>query len=614
MSCIVPSLGCDAFSPDVTSSLDRARPAGFDFIITPLFSVSNRRHVGASGASLLRPSQWANLIVGSLDTTSISGDGLSDEATADIESQFSWAAHVGVRIVVTSPFPDNRDFSRIILSALNMQGAPAIWIRAALAEIKGDSGDSSWEHWNALRVATSAHDSLFVCLEVNAGSNPSREAIDRWLAEPVRALRLSTANFTLNAAGFPVLSAALQEIVKLMISRRVQILITGAADALFLSSISAASAGSSTNEEAIELKNYVENPLRAYAAYIHHLSRSITPQSDREDAMERYVDALQMPLQPLSDNLESSSYEVFEDDAAKYDAYERAITEALRDSPEAREVTIIFVVGAGRGPLVSRVLAASRATKRAVRIYAVDKNPNAIITLRTIIEISGWQDVVTVVQADMRSWKAPELAHMLVSELLGSFGDNELSPECLDCAHGLLAADGITIPQAYTSFLAPISACKLWSDVRRLDDPKWFDTSFVAKMRRIHAIAPAKPLFSFQHYGPPRTPNNRSASITFQAVPGAPKALMHGFAGYFEALLYKDIKLSTLPETHTAAMLSWFPLFIPLKNPIVVDGSRPLTAHFWRRGDASRVWYEWAIAGETRIHNSRGWASSISLT
>jgi protein arginine N-methyltransferase 5 len=32
----------------------------------------------------------------------------------------------------------------------------------------------------------------------------------------------------------------------------------------------------------------------------------------------------------------------------------------------------------------------------------------------------------------MRSIDIPEKVDVLVSELLGSFGDNELSPECLD--------------------------------------------------------------------------------------------------------------------------------------------------------------------------------------
>lgn len=49
-----------------------------------------------------------------------------------------------------------------------------------------------------------------------------------------------------------------------------------------------------------------------------------------------------------------------------------------------------------------------------------------------------WGDQVTVVSCDMREWDAPEKADILVSELLGSFGCNELSPECLDGAQKFL--------------------------------------------------------------------------------------------------------------------------------------------------------------------------------
>lgn len=37
-----------------------------------------------------------------------------------------------------------------------------------------------------------------------------------------------------------------------------------------------------------------------------------------------------------------------------------------------------------------------------------------------------------MVKSDMRSWNPPFKVDIIVSELLGSFGDNELSPECLD--------------------------------------------------------------------------------------------------------------------------------------------------------------------------------------
>lgn len=77
-------------------------------------------------------------------------------------------------------------------------------------------------------------------------------------------------------------------------------------------------------------------------------------------------------------------------------------------------------------------------------------------SLRNRALTESWGDVVTVVPHDMRTWRAPEQvqtalrwmlllflmphvqADVLVSELLGSFGDNELSPECLDGAQRFL--------------------------------------------------------------------------------------------------------------------------------------------------------------------------------
>ena len=48
------------------------------------------------------------------------------------------------------------------------------------------------------------------------------------------------------------------------------------------------------------------------------------------------------------------------------------------DGPPA----IVMVLGAGRGPLVAASLAAAAAAARPVRVYALDKNANAVVTLR----------------------------------------------------------------------------------------------------------------------------------------------------------------------------------------------------------------------------------------
>lgn len=69
----------------------------------------------------------------------------------------------------------------------------------------------------------------------------------------------------------------------------------------------------------------------------------------------------------------------------------------------------------------------------------------------------------------MRELELPEKADVLVSELLGSFGDNELSPECLDGAQKLLKDDGVSIPSRSTSFVKPTMSSKIYNAIKMLE-------------------------------------------------------------------------------------------------------------------------------------------------
>lgn len=63
---------------------------------------------------------------------------------------------------------------------------------------------------------------------------------------------------------------------------------------------------------------------------------------------------------------------------------------------------------------------------------------NSEICFRLYAQKQKWSNRVTIVHEDMRAWQPECQADILVSELLGSFGDNELSPECLDGAQRYL--------------------------------------------------------------------------------------------------------------------------------------------------------------------------------
>jgi len=384
-----------------------------------------------------------------------------------------------------------------------------------------------------------------------------------------------------------------------------------------------------------------------------------------------FRDVLQQPLQPLIDNLDSQTYEVFERDPIKYLLYEKSSEKALLDLYEAKKKRlgdenmriIVMVVGAGRGPIVKAVLRAARTTKVPVHVYAVEKNPNALSHLlyykKTIWSTftASANDIqvpiVEIIQKDMRVWNPPEKADLLVSELLGSFSDNELSPECLDGAQmqRLLKenGEGVSIPTRYTSYISPLCSYKVWSEVKNLSktksyEEKAFETGYVVLVHRGVALDKPQRCFTFVHPNPqvteylkekdilegidsdnttlqvPLIDNSRYVSLRFKSQQNA---VVHGLVGYFECQLYKDVWMSILPDTFSSGMFSWFPIVFPIVNPVAVKKGEDIGVQVWRYCDndvTRKVWYEWCVttgSGNSgscsKIHNSNGKHYYISL-
>lgn len=123
---------------------------------------------------------------------------------------------------------------------------------------------------------------------------------------------------------------------------------------------------------------------------------------------------------------------------------------------------------------------------------------------------------MSIVHADMRAWRPTQDADILVSELLGSFGDNELSPECLDGAQKFLKPTGISIPSSYTSFLSPITGYKVWNDVDKHDSLAKFETPFVVKLYRQTVLAHPQEMFTFNHPNALDRNNDRYKTVTFK--------------------------------------------------------------------------------------------------
>ncbi|BFZ13310.1 hypothetical protein BsWGS_16351 [Bradybaena similaris] len=615
--------------PDIGLALETACRSGYDFVCLPLVNPRFKREFVGGPAKerkgaltrsdmCLSSQDWGTLVVGKVspwlrvDSKLYRARKNSEMA---LKEELTWSAHLGLPAVMI-PLRDGNFVN--LAQVLSEQIASSYyqqqyWIHVSLVSnadqcddviegvdpsMEDDTVEDTWMWWNKFRSLCDYNKRLGVVLELTANLPPP-QVIDRWLGEPVRALVVSTSLFLTNKKGYPVLAKMHQNIIRKFFRLEAQVIITGQ-------------------------DRHPDKTIRSYQQYIDHLWQTQDPADTVSQFAKGYEDFLQSPLQPLMDNLESQTYEVFEKDPVKYSQYQKAVYHALLDKIplEDRETkdVVIMVVGAGRGPLVRASLAAAHEAGCKVRkLYAVEKNPNAVITLENLKE-EEWGDKVEVVSCDMREWEAPEKTDILVSELLGSFGDNELSPECLDGAQRYLKDDGISIPERYTSYLAPLMSSKLYNEVRgsKLEKGKSpdsvFEMPYVVRLHNIATLADPQEVFTFVH--PNRDEvidNGRFKSLEFAITEDC---AIHGFAGYFDTVLYKDVMLSIVPETHSPGMFSWFPIFFPIKIPINLHRNSSVSVYIWRRCTNKNVWYEWAIHGGgqiTPIHNPRGRSYTIGL-
>ncbi|XP_073010160.1 protein arginine N-methyltransferase 5 isoform X1 [Typha latifolia] len=636
------------FDYDMPHVLTGNLSAGFDFIVAPLVDPSYRpTSVGidsretsllpvAASDLILSPSQWSSHIVGKVSSwidLDSEDELLRLDSEITLKQEIAWASHMSLQACLLPP-PKNSccgNYARCVNQILQGTNNMQLWLRIPLEKSEPMDDDSvnadynnlngkmfdSWESWNSFRLLCEHHTQLCVALEI-LSSLPSVSSLGRWFGEPVRAAILQTNSFLTNARGYPCLSKRHQKLISGFFNHSIQIVISGTS----LHNVSPEVSGdlimgdNGNNFEGVT----VRHALKPYLDYVAYLYQRMDPLPEQERFELGYRDFLQSPLQPLMDNLEAQTYETFEKDTVKYSQYQKAISKALLDmvpdEQASTTVKVLMVVGAGRGPLVRASLQAAEETGRKLKVYAVEKNPNAVITLHSLIKLEGWESFVTIISSDMRCWHAPEKADILVSELLGSFGDNELSPECLDGAQRFLKPDGISIPSSYTSFIQPITASKLYNDVKSHKDLAHFETAYVVKLHRVARLAPCQPVFTFAHPNFSSTKSNqRYKKLRFEIPSDTGSALVHGFAGYFDATLYKDVHLGIEPLIATPNMFSWFPIFFPLRKPICVSTASSIEVHFWRCCGATKVWYEWCVTSPSpsAIHNPNGRSYWVGL-
>lgn len=424
----------------------------------------------------------------------------------------------------------------------------------------GGDDDCDWDSWNTIR-GVCQYDSrlkLKLDLDLDLGCDGMR-----WFCEPVSMIRIPNQRWLKNSNGFDVLSPSDQEFLLCFQYKKPLLII-----------------------------DVLEQNRQRYLT--HLISQKHKPLGTMDRFAFHHNDVLLPPLQPLATNLDNHTYEVFGQDPVKYEKYKGAIKLALHNLIEKGQPGLlnIAMVGAGTGLIVDqliKVIDELGIGPKVGKLSILEKNPCALIDLHLKYDTISLP--VEIIAQDMRSWNPPQAYHLIVSELLGSFGCNELSPECLSSLHQDLHPQGVMIPQSYESWCSLAAYPKLYQMLQHGDRIN-MEKHFVVRPKEYQLLAAPQKLWSFHH--PYVNSFQQSTTVQF---PIHHKTTIHAIMGYFNATLYGTITINNMLDTglETPDMTSWFPIVFPVQLPQYVMDQSVVDVTMSRNVDGVRVWYEWAL-------------------
>jgi len=182
---------------------------------------------------------------------------------------------------------------------------PAASVSSPSVLFSDEPSVATWEMWDAIRTVCDYNPRLSLTLDLTPPMPSVLSVLSQWSAEPVRNVFLPASTFIANAKGYPVLPKVTQSFIRDIMKLQPNVILSGTTQRRH-----------KTGGEAV------------YAQYVRHLEKtSPSVQAAQtsgtvENFAQGYQDYLQAPLQPLMDNLQSATYQTFEQDPVKYRQYE----------------------------------------------------------------------------------------------------------------------------------------------------------------------------------------------------------------------------------------------------------------------------------------------------
>jgi enediyne biosynthesis protein CalE3 len=256
-------------------------------------------------------------------------------------------------------------------------------------------------------------------------------------------------------------------------------------------------------------------------------------------------------------------HQVMLGDSTRLAAYD----EALRRAVQPGDV----VVDVGAGTLILSVLALRHG---ASHVYAIEGDPEVAVLARVIAERNDLGGRLTLIQGDARTVELPEMADVVVSEMMGNLGPEEQIADVLaTVARHNLKPSGRVVPQRVETRLQAIQfASEGWG--------VWGDDFWGYSLSAIQDYAPSAAQLHFFTRDPVRlsapavvademlgrTPAGVCDEVELEIVePGT----LHAIVGYFAATLADGVHLSNLPSYPGCNWAVWV---WPLRHSAVEPG------------------------------------------
>jgi len=250
-------------------------------------------------------------------------------------------------------------------------------------------------------------------------------------------------------------------------------------------------------------------------------------------------------------------------DAARLDAFARAIAEAVRPGD------VVADLGSGTGVLG---LLACRAG--ASRVYSVDKTGMAAFA-RRIAAANGFADRVIAVRGYSARVELPERVDVIVSDMIGRIGFIEGGAEALiDARERWLKPGGRIMPASVATWMAPVEHDDLYAQVDFWTKPiAGFDMTCVrqsaANTGYPHAfdtadlLAPAVVGARCDYLASDADMARGRASFVVERAGN-----LHGIAAWFVANLSASVTMTNAPDSSQRIYRK--NAFLPLERPLAV--------------------------------------------